>query len=72
MGDLNMLFKLKELRTAKGYTRQRLAEECKLAVSTVQDYENNQRKQFAKEHLIKFCELLDCTPGDLFELVEAA
>ncbi|WP_371261676.1 helix-turn-helix domain-containing protein [Rivularia sp. PCC 7116] len=67
-----MKFKLREIREARGYTRQKLAEECKVSISTIQDYENDTRKQFARELLIRFCELLDCTPNDLFEITDNA
>ncbi|MEM7556584.1 MAG: helix-turn-helix transcriptional regulator [Cyanobacteria bacterium P01_A01_bin.84] len=67
-----MRFKLREVRETKGFTRQEIAEYCGVSLSTIQDYENDTRKQFSRELIVKFCELLECTPNDLFVLEPVA
>ncbi len=63
-----MKFVLQEIRESKGLSQMELAIRCGLSLSAVQKYEYGTKKQYSHDILQKFCEVLDCTPGDLFVL----
>lgn len=69
---LIMKFVLSEVREKKGLTQMQLAVKCGLSLSAVQKYEYGTKKQYSHEILQKFCEVLECTPGDLFVLEPVA
>lgn len=68
VGKIVMQFHLKQLREDRGLSQQDLAFKCGLSISTIQKYENGVKKQYSHEIIEKFCEVLDCEPGDLFTL----
>ncbi len=63
-----MKFVLQQIRESKGLSQMELAIRCGLSLSAVQKYEYGTKKQYSHDILQKFCEVLDCTPGDLFVL----
>ncbi|MEL6166086.1 MAG: helix-turn-helix transcriptional regulator [Cyanobacteria bacterium J06628_3] len=67
-----MKFVLQEIRESRGLTQLEFAIKCGLALSTIQGYERGNKKQYSHEILQKFCEVLECTPGDLFVLEPVA
>lgn len=71
-GKFQMKFILQEIRESSGLTQLEFANKCGLALSTIQGYERGNKKQYSHEILQKFCEVLQCTPGDLFILEPVA
>jgi len=67
-----MKFVLQEVRESKGFTQFDFAAKCGLSLTTIQNYERGNKKQYNHEILQKFCEVLECTPGDLFVLEPVA
>ena len=63
-----MKFRLKEVRLSRGLSQNGLARLCDLTVNTIQNYENGTKKQYSHELIEKFCEVLQCTPAELFVL----
>lgn len=63
-----MKFLLQEVRESKGFTQFDFAARCGLSLTTIQNYERGTKKQYSHEILQKFCEVLQCEPGDLFSL----
>ena len=57
--------KLKEIRTAKGYSQEQLANVLYVKQNTVSQWENGQR-QIKAEMIAKICEVLDTTFNELF------
>lgn len=70
MGIIKMEFKLKEVRESKGLTQYQLARMCDLTVNTISNYERGTKRQYSHDLLEKFCEVLQCEPGELFVLVQ--
>lgn len=68
---LIMKFVLQKVRESRGLSQMELAVKCGLSLSAVQKYEYGTKKQYSHEILQKFCEVLGCTPGDLFVLEPA-
>ena len=67
-----MIFKLQEVRKSRSMSQQELAVKCGLALTTIQSYESGRKKQYNHELIEKFCEVLECTPADLFVLEPVA
>lgn len=71
-GSIKVKFNLKEVRTSRKLSQNDLARLCDLTVNTIQNYESGRKKQYNHELIEKFCEVLECTPGDLFVLEPVA
>lgn len=71
MDIIKMEFRLKEVREAKGLTQYQLARMCDLTVNTISNYERGTKRQYSHELIEKFCQILECKPGDLFKLVDS-
>ena len=56
---------LKEVLEQKGISKYRLALLCGLPYRTVCNYYSNDVQMLNKDHLVKFCEILDCDLSDL-------
>lgn len=69
MGTIKMKFNLQEVRKSKGLSQNDLARACDLTVAAIQKYERGTKKQYSHDLLEKFCEVLECEPGELFVLV---
>lgn len=67
-----MKFNLQQVRNSKGLSQTELARMCDLTVITIQNYERGKKKQYSHEIIEKFCEVLQCTPADLFVLEPVA
>jgi len=65
---LEMKFNLKKIRESRGLSQNDLARLCNLTVITIQNYERGTKKQYSHELIAKFCEVLNCTPGELFSI----
>lgn len=72
MTSIKMKFNLQEVRNSKGLSQTELARMCDLTVITIQNYERGRKKQYSHEIIEKFCEVLQCTPADLFVLEPVA
>lgn len=71
-GTVRMKFNLKEVRASRKLSQNDLARLCDLTVNTIQNYESGRKKQYNHELIEKFCEVLECTPADLFVLEPVA
>ncbi|NJO30186.1 MAG: helix-turn-helix transcriptional regulator [Richelia sp. SL_2_1] len=67
-----MKFLLQEVRESRELSQMQLAVACELSLSTIQKYERGNKQQYSHEILQKFCEVLECEPGDLFSLEPVA
>lgn len=65
-GKIKMKFRLKEVRESRGLSQNDLARLCDLTVNTISNYERGTKKQYTHEIIERFCEVLKCTPGELF------
>lgn len=72
MTSIKMKFNLQQVRNSKGLSQTELARMCDLTVITIQNYERGKKKQYSHEIIEKFCEVLQCTPADLFVLEPVA
>jgi putative transcriptional regulator len=68
MEKVIMKFKLKEIRESREISQSELARRTGLTVITIQNYERGTKKQYSHELLEKFCEVLNCQPGELFTI----
>lgn len=68
MERLKMKFNLKSVRESRDLSQNDLARLCDLTVATIQNYERGTKKQYSHELIEKFCEVLKCTPGELFTI----
>lgn len=71
-GTIKMRFNLKKVRESRELSQNDLARLCELTVNTIQNYESGRKKQYSHQLIEKFCEVLECTPGDLFVLEHVA
>lgn len=62
------MFKLKEVRNRKGLSQNELARIAEMSVTNIQKYEQQRMKSIPFETLELFCKILECQPGDLFEI----
>lgn len=70
MGIIKMKFNLQAVRNSRGLSQNELARACELTVNTIQNYERGSKRQYSHDLIEKFCEVLQCKPGDLFILVD--
>lgn len=63
----NILFKLNDTMTKKGYTRSRLSRESGLRFETVQSYYNGNVRRVDLYTLSQLCKILDCNIQDIIE-----
>lgn len=66
---VKIMFKLKEMRSAKGLSQNEVARMCEMSVTNIRKYEQGKMRSIPFETLALFCRILDCQPGDLFEKV---
>lgn len=62
-----MRIRLKELRTQKGFSQKRLAEAADMSLQNLQRIEYGQAESIPLKTLNRFCNVLVCQPGELFE-----
>ena len=69
MGEI-YLSRIAKLREAKNMTQRQVAESLGCDVSTVRNWERNRDgvKMFVR--VAKLCELFDCQPSELYEVVD--
>ncbi len=67
-----MKFLLSEIRNQKRLTQEQLARKCDITTSAVRSYESGKKKQYSHDLIEKFCEVLECEPGDLFVIESQA
>jgi len=63
-----MIFNLTAIRKEKGFSQDSFSKACDITLAAVRKYESGDKKQYSHHLIEKFCEVLDCTPGDLFTL----
>lgn len=72
MARKQMIFNLKAIRESRGISQDALSKLCNLTVSAVRNYEGGKKKQYAHDIIERFCDVLECTPGELFTLEDKA
>jgi putative transcriptional regulator len=65
MLKLNVL----EILKSKGKTKYWLFSQLKMTYTNYNNLVTNKTKSIKYEHIEKMCEVLDCTPNDLFTIV---
>jgi putative transcriptional regulator len=70
MNQLQIMFKLKDIRNKREISQNELARLCEMSVTNIQKYEQQKMKSIPFDTLALFCQVLDCQPGELFEKVE--
>lgn len=63
--------KIKELRENNGLSQRRLAQALDVTENTIANWENGRTGLEWFERVAKLCEVLNCTPNQLFGYVEA-
>lgn len=59
-----------KLRKKQNLTQQQLARRADLSKTTISNLESGHQTKIELETIAKLCHALDCTPTDLFEIVE--
>jgi putative transcriptional regulator len=62
--------KIKELREKRGLSQRRLAQALDLTENTIANWENGRTGLDWFERVAKLCEILDCSPNELFGYVK--
>lgn len=70
MNQLQIMFKLKDIRNKREISQNELARLCEMSVTNIQKYEQQKMKSIPFDTLALFCQVLNCQPGELFEKVE--
>jgi putative transcriptional regulator len=70
MNQLQIMFKLKDIRNKREISQNELARLCEMSVTNIQKYEQQKMKSIPFDTLALFCQILNCQPGELFEKVE--
>ncbi|NFO29031.1 helix-turn-helix transcriptional regulator [Clostridium botulinum] len=61
---MNLGSAIKRVRQNKGLTQKQLAEELKVNINTIQNYENGRREP-KMETILKICDILNCAPMEI-------
>ena len=69
MGNI-LVPKIKELREKRGLSQRRLAQALDLTENTIANWENGRTGLDWFERVAKLCEVLKCSPNELFGYVE--
>lgn len=59
--------RLRELREAKGWTQQQLADRAEVRQATISELESGVKKRLGLDVLDRLCVALGCEPGELLE-----
>jgi putative transcriptional regulator len=62
-----MKFLLQDVRKARQLSQNQFAKLCDMSVTNIQKYEQQKMKSIPFNTLEMFCQILKCSPGDLFE-----
>ena len=63
---------LRELRTSRKLSQNKLAQRVEMTLQNLQRIEYGDAKSIPLDTLAKLCQALDCTPGDLLVLIPDA
>ncbi len=62
----------KERREKRSISRRQVAHETGLSLSSVQNWATNLVTRYDAEHILVFCQYLDCSPGDLLIIEDSS
>ncbi|MBC1238505.1 helix-turn-helix transcriptional regulator [Nostoc sp. 2RC] len=64
--------KIRDIRLSKNLTQRQLADAIGVTESNYRKLESNRVKSISLDTLYTLCKTLECTPNDIFEVVENA
>ncbi len=64
-----MTIKIKELRLKRELTQRQVADAIKIVESNYRKLENNRVRSIPLHTIEVLCNVLDCTPNDIFEVI---
>lgn len=67
MSELQITFRLKDIRKACGISQNELARLCNMSVTNIQKYERGEMKSVPFDTLAMFCQILNSEPADFFQ-----
>jgi putative transcriptional regulator len=67
---MKVKIKLSEILGRKRMSQLQLSKATGIRYPTISALYHEKAKRIEFSHLLKLCEVLDCTPGDLFEIID--